>query len=181
MKDDCQNANATLIFMTTAITVFDALLVSLWAAVTALGARRGLGGAAWGVLGLTVCFLVNLVAPDGAVALVLSLLLGVGAVTAARRLIREPLTEPWHLLVGGLGGFVLGAVLVGTLALGFPIQDAGDHRNYPSQNLPTALYDPIFKSYIRQELNGVWELASNPALRTLLIPDQQHVKTRTAP
>ncbi|WP_456830798.1 hypothetical protein [Deinococcus sp. UYEF24] len=167
--------------MNVPITVFDALLVSLWAAVTALGARRGLGGAVWGVLGLTVCFLVNLVAPDGAVAVVLALLLGLGAVLAAHRLIREPLTEPWHLLVGGLGGFVLGAVLVGSLALGFPIQDAGDHGNYPSQNLPKNLYTPVFDSYIRQELNGIWEPASNPALRTLLIPDQQHVKTRTTP
>ncbi len=163
------------------ITVFDALLVSLWAAVTALGARRGLGGAAWGVLGLTVCFLVNLVAPDGAVAVVMSLLLGLGAVLAARRLIREPLTEPWHLLVGGLGGFVLGAVLVGTLALSFPIQTLGDIRRYPSSDLPTALYNPVFNSYIRQSLNGIWGPASNPALRTLLIPDQQHVQTSTAP
>ena len=163
------------------ITVFDALLVSLWAAVTALGARRGLGGAAWGVLGLTVCFLVNLVAPDGAVALVMSLLLGVGAVLAARRLIREPLTEPWHLLVGGLGGFVLGALLVGTLALGFPIQTVGDVRRYPSSDLPTALYYPVFNSYIRQSLNNVWTPESNPALRTLLIPDQQRLKTSAAP
>ncbi|WP_407570081.1 hypothetical protein [Deinococcus altitudinis] len=163
------------------ITVFDALLVSLWAAVTALGARRGLGGAVWGVLGLTVCFLVNLVSPGGAVATVLALLLGLGAVLTARRLIREPLTEPWHLLVGGAGGFVLGAVLIGTLALGFPIQDAGDHRIYPSQNLPGTLYDAVFNSYIRQKLNGIWEPDSNPALRTLLTPDQQRVKISTTP
>lgn len=163
------------------ITVFDALLVSLWAAVTALGARRGLGGAAWGVLGLTVCFVVNLVAPDGAVAVVMALLLGLGAVLVARRLIRDPLTEPWHLLAGGLGGFVLGAVLVGTLALGFPIQDTGDQRFYPSRNLPGALFTPVFNSYIRQTLNGVWEPTSNSALRTLLIPDQLHVRTSTTP
>ncbi len=62
------------------ITVFDALLVSLWAAVTALGARRGLGGAVWGVLGVAACFLVNLLAPNGLVGLVAALLLGVGAV-----------------------------------------------------------------------------------------------------
>lgn len=180
MKDQCQNTPAKLIFMIT-VTVFDALLVSLWAAVTALGARRGLGGVVWGVLGVTACFLVNLLAPDGAVAVVMALLLGMGAVLAARRLIRDPLTEPWHLLVGGLGGFVLGAVLVGTLALGFPIQDAGDHGNYPSPNLPGQLFDAVSKSYIRQELNGVWETASNPALRTLLIPDQQRVQIRTTP
>lgn len=157
------------------ITVFDALLVSLWAAVTALGARRGLGGAVWGVLGLAVCFVVNLLAPDGAVALVLALLLGLGGVLAARRLIREPLTEPWHLLAGGLGGFALGAVLVGTLALGFPIQTVGDVRRYPSGDLPGLLYYPVYNSYIRQSLNGMWGPAGNPALRTLLIPDQQRL------
>jgi hypothetical protein len=156
------------------ITVFDALLVSLWAAVTALGARRGLGGAVWGVLGVAVCFLVNLMSPSGSVALVLVLLLGTAAVLAARRLIRDPLTEPWHLLAGGLGGFALGAVLVGSLALGFPIQDAGDHRNYPSQNLPGLLYFPVSDSLIRQSLNGLWAPRANPALRVLFIPDQQH-------
>ncbi|MFC6661645.1 hypothetical protein [Deinococcus multiflagellatus] len=31
------------------ITWFDALLVTLWAVLTALGARRGLAGLAWGV------------------------------------------------------------------------------------------------------------------------------------
>lgn len=157
------------------ITVFDAVLVSLWAAVTALGARRGLGGAVWGVLGLGACFLVNMLAPGGAVALVLALLLGVAAVLAARRLIREPLTEPWHLLVGGLGGFVLGGVLVGAVALGFPIQTVGDVRHYPSGNLPGLIYYPVYNSYIRQSLNGMWAPDANPALRTLLVPDQQRL------
>jgi hypothetical protein len=157
------------------ITVFDALLVSLWAAVTALGARRGLGGAVWGVLGLGACFLVNMLAPSGGVGLVLAALLGLAAVLAARRLIKEPLTEPWHLLVGGLGGFALGGVLVGALALGFPIQTIGDIRAYPSRNLPALIYYPVYNSYIRQSLNGMWAPDANPALRTLLIPDQQHL------
>lgn len=155
------------------ITVFDALLVSLWAAVTALGARRGLGGAVWGVLGVAVCFLVNLMSPSGSVALVLALLLGTAAVLGARRLIRDPLTEPWHLLAGGLGGFALGAVLVGSLALSFPIQTVGDVRRYPSQDLPALLYYPVNDSLIRQALNGLWATGANPALRVLVMPDQQ--------
>ena len=158
------------------ITVFDALIVSLWAAVTALGARRGLGGAVWGVLGLGVCFLVNLLAPGGVVGVVMALLLGLGAVLAARRLIREPLSEPWHLFAGGLGGFALGAVLVGTLALGFPIQTVGDVRRYPSGELPPLLYYAVYNSYIRQSLNGVWGPQGNLAVRTLIIPDQQKLQ-----
>ncbi|GGJ85988.1 hypothetical protein [Deinococcus aquiradiocola] len=162
------------------ITVFDALLVSLWAAVTALGARRGLGGAVWGVLGVAACFLVNLLAPNGLVGLVAALLLGVGAVLAARRLIREPLTETWHLLAGGLGGFALGAVLVGTLALNFPIQTVGDVRRYPSDTLPGPVYYPLYNSYIRQSLNTLWGPNGNTALRVLLIPDQQHLPAPAA-
>jgi hypothetical protein len=128
------------------------------------------------VLGLGVCFVVNLLAPDGMVALLMALLLGLAAVLAARRLIREPLSEPWHLLAGGLGGFVLGGVLVCTLALGFPIQAVGDVRRYPSGELPSALYYPVYNSYIRQSLNGMWALKSNPALKTLFIPDQQKLQ-----
>ena len=155
------------------ITSFDALLVSLWGAVTALGVRRGLGGAVWGALGVGVCFLVNLYAPGSLWALGLALLLGVGALVAARRLVPEPLTHPWHLLAGGLGGFALGAVLVGSLALGLPIQTVGDLRRYPSSELPEVLYYPVFNSSIRQELNALWRPGASPALRTLLLPDQQ--------
>lgn len=154
------------------MTWFDVLLVSLWAAVTALGARRGLGGAAWGLLALAACFLVDLLAPGGLVGAVLALLLGLGAVWAARRLVPEGLNQAWHLLAGGLGGFLLGGVLVGTLALGLPIQTVGDVRRYPSAELPEALYYPVFRSAIRQGLNRVWAPTTNAALRTLLIPDQ---------
>lgn len=163
------------------ITVFDALLVTLWAAVTALGVRRGLGGVIWGVLGVAVCFVVNMVATGGVVGFVVSMLLGAVAVLAARRLIHDPLAEPWHLAAGGVGGFTLGAVLVGTLALGFPIQNLGDHQNYPSTELPSSVYYVVSNSYIRQSLSSVLNAHANPALRTLLIPDQQRAAALRPP
>ena len=163
------------------ITVFDAVLVTLWAAVTALGVRRGLGGVVWGVLGIAVCFVVNMIVSGGLVGGVVSALLGALAVMASRRLIRDPLSEPWHLAAGGLGGFALGSVLVGTLALGFPIQNLGDHQNYPSTDLPSSLYFVVSNSYIRQSLSSVLDARSNPALRTLLIPDQQRAAVVNPP
>ncbi|WP_425145479.1 hypothetical protein [Deinococcus sp.] len=155
------------------ITVFDALLVSLWATVTALGVRRGLGGAVWGFLGVAVCFMVDIIATGGLFGFVAAALVGVTAAVSARRLIREPLTEPWHLAVGGVGGFTLGGLLVGALALGFPIQNLGDHQTYPSTDLPSSLYYMVSNSYVRQSLSSVMEARSNPVLRTLLVPDQQ--------
>ena len=41
------------------ITWFDALLVTLLAAMTALGARRGLAGLVWGVLGVLGILVAN--------------------------------------------------------------------------------------------------------------------------
>ena len=160
------------------VTLFDALLMTLWAAVTALGVRRGLGGVIWGALGVAVCFMVNMISKYGLTGFVAALALGAGAVLVSRRLIREPLTEPWHLAAGGVGGFLLGGVLVGAVALGFPIKDLGDHLQYPSTDLPGSLYDAVSHSYIRQQLDGVLNQQASLALRTLLVPDQLHKLAR---
>ncbi|GGS01864.1 hypothetical protein [Deinococcus sedimenti] len=156
------------------ITWFDALLVTLWAAVTALGARRGLSGLAWGLGGVAACFLANSLSGNALIALIISVLLGVGAGIAITQRIQNPLDQPWHLGVGALGGFAFGGVLIATLALNFPLDlrvDAKGSRGvYPSESLPPALYTAVRGSALQNGLRGVW--ASNSALKTLVIPDQ---------
>lgn len=160
------------------MTWFDALLVTLLAVVTALGARRGLAGVAWGLGGVAACFLANFLGTGALAATVIALALGAGVAYAAQRLIPNPLERPWHLAVGAVGGFVLGGVLVSTLALGFPIEmsvtSKGPRGIYPSQNLPTPIYDAVNNSAIKEQVMGIW--GANPALKTLLVPDQTRVR-----
>ncbi|AKH17465.1 hypothetical protein [Deinococcus soli (ex Cha et al. 2016)] len=156
------------------ITWFDALLVTLWAAVTALGARRGLGGLAWGLGGVAACFLANSLSGNAPVALIIGAAIAVGVGTAVTHRIQNPLDQPWHLGAGALGGFALGGVLIATLALSFPLDVQVDARGsrgvYPSVSLPPALYTAVRGSALQNGLRGVW--SGNAAVKTLLIPDQ---------
>ncbi|WP_291430160.1 hypothetical protein [Deinococcus sp.] len=156
------------------ITWFDALLVTLWAVFTALGARRGLAGLVWGVGGVAICFLANSLATGAPGAVVIAALLGVGLAIATGRLIPAPLEQPWHLGVGALGGFLLGGLLISTLALGFPmdvrVDASGTRATYPSASLPEAVYRGVRDSALQSNLRGVW--SGSRALKTLLIPDQ---------
>lgn len=156
------------------ITWFDALLVTVWAVVTALGARRGLAGLAWGLGGVVACFLANLLARGAVAAAVLALLLGAILAAGTRRLVRQPLGGPWTAGAGALGGFALGGVLVAALTLGFPIElrVGGQGRTgvYPSTSLPPVLYSAINNSVLKGSLTRVWQ--ASPVLRTLLVPDQ---------
>jgi hypothetical protein len=162
------------------ITWFDALLVTVWAVVTALGARRGLSGLAWGLGGVAACLLANLlgrtVSGGGTLlAVPLAALLGAGLALVIRRQVPLPLERPWHMAAGALGGFALGGVLLATLTLGLPIEvrvgAQGRTGVYPSTNLPTPLYAAVDDSLLKDSLMGVWN--SGPALRTLLVPDQR--------
>lgn len=156
------------------ITWFDALLVTLWAVLTALGARRGLAGLAWGIGGVAVCFLANSLAIGPVVSTLIALLLGVGVALAIGRLIPMPLEQPWHLVAGAAGGFMLGWLMVATLALGFPLDvkvtPKGQSGVYPSPSLSPVIYDAVRGSTIKNSLMSVW--SGSPALRTLIIPDQ---------
>lgn len=156
------------------MTWFDALLVTLWALITALGIRRGLAGLLWGLGGVTICFLINRFVGQPLVAGALTLLLAVGLSAVSHRLIPTPAEHAGHLAGGALGGFLLGGVLVGTLALGFPLDvrvtPQGRAATYPSASLPPAVYDAVNGSVIKDALNGVW--GGNQAIRTLLVPDQ---------
>jgi len=161
------------------ITWFDALLVTLWAVVTALGARRGLAGLAWGLGGVAACLLANLAARElgGGALLAIPLALGLGAALAAgaRRLVSTALERPWHPVAGALGGAALGGVLVAALTLGFPIEvrvgPQGRTGVYPSTNLPTGLYAAVHQSALKDSLMSVWDAGAG--LRTLLVPDRR--------
>lgn len=156
------------------ITWFDALLVTLWAVLTALGARRGLAGLAWGVAGLAICFLANALALGPVAATLTALLLSAGVALAITRLIPLPLEQPWHLGAGALGGFLLGGLMVATLALGFPLDvkvtPTGQSGIYPSPGLSPVVYNAVRNSAIKNSLMGIW--SGSPALKTLVIPDQ---------
>ncbi|MBZ9750897.1 hypothetical protein GO986_21105 [Deinococcus sp. HMF7620] len=159
------------------MTWFDALLVTLWAVITALGARRGLAGLAWGVGGLAAAFLANALV-GGPLAALLSAALGVGIATVILRLVPMPLENPWHLGAGAVGGFVLGGVLISTLALGFPLDvkvgTEGKRGVYPSPSLPPVLYRAVSGSAVQNGLRSVW--GGSPALKTLLMPDQARAR-----
>ncbi|CAM3231710.1 hypothetical protein DEDE109153_05730 [Deinococcus deserti] len=160
------------------MTWFDALLVTLWAVVTALGVRRGLSGLSWGLGGIVVCYLANSVSSSPVVSVLLVAALGFGGAVVTRRLIRAPVETPWHLAAGALGGFVLGALLISTVALSFPLDvrvtPKGRVATYPSVSLPPGIYDAVSQSQIKNELLRVWK--ASPALRTLLIPDQARLR-----
>ncbi|EYB66986.1 hypothetical protein DEIPH_ctg055orf0014 [Deinococcus phoenicis] len=156
------------------ITWFDALLVTLWAVVTALGARRGLSGLVWGLGGVVACFLANVVGAGALIATSLALLLGAALALITRRLLRGHLDRPWHLGAGALGGFALGAVLVMTLTLGFPIGlrvgPEGRSGVYPSTSLTPVLYTAVRDSVLKGSLTSVWQ--ASPTLQLLIMPDQ---------
>ncbi|WP_309571285.1 hypothetical protein [Deinococcus sp.] len=156
------------------ITWFDALLITLWAVLTALGARRGLSGLAWGVAGIVLCFLANSLSGSPLAAALIALMLSAGLAVALGRLIPAPLALPWHMAPGALGGFLLGGLLISTAALSFPLDvqvtTRGPQGTYPSPSLPPVIYDAVRNSAVKNALRGVW--GSGPTLKTLLIPDQ---------
>lgn len=155
------------------ITWFDALLITLLAIATALGARRGLAGLAWGVGSLVVAFVANLLGLGVVAATVVALVLSVIVAVAIGRLIPEPLEKPWHLVAGGVGGLLLGALLISSLALSFPMSTratpTGKVNIYPSSNLNPGLYEAVANSAIQNSLKQVW--VSGRGLRALLVPD----------
>ncbi|MFC3832697.1 MULTISPECIES: hypothetical protein [Deinococcus] len=156
------------------ITWFDALLITVWALLTALGARRGLAGLGWGIGGIALCFLANSLSGSPLAAAVIALLLSAGLAAALGRLIPEPLERSWFMAPGALGGFLLGGMLIATAALSFPLDvhvtTRGPQGTYPSASLPPAIYDAVRHSAVKTALRSVW--GSSPSLRTLLIPDQ---------
>lgn len=152
------------------ITWFDALLVTLWAAITVVGMRRGLAGGVWALLALLGVLLSN-GSPWPLLAPLLAAGLGFAAAWGAQRLFWGLPTRGWHLAVGALGGFAVGFFVVCALALSFPVKVLGSQGSYPSSDLPAPLYYAAFNSLIVQDLTGAW--SSGPLVKRLVLPDQR--------
>jgi len=151
------------------ITWFDALLVTIWAAVTVIGARRGLGGLVWAVAATVAVFVANFL-PWTLVAVVAAALLGAAASFGANRAVAGVEPVPWHAVVGGAGGLLMGFVLVAALALSLPVKVLGSQGSYPSSDLPAPLYYATFNSMIVRDLTDWWHAA--PVVKRLFLPDQ---------
>lgn len=155
------------------ITWFDALLVTLLAILTALGARRGLSGFIWGLSSIAICLIAGALSISLWFAVGLAFLLSIAATFAISRLIIDPLGSPLFVPLGALGGFILGVLMISALALGFPLErqhtSQGLKLAYPSTNMPPALFNAINTSAIKTNLHVIWN--SNSILKALVIPD----------
>jgi hypothetical protein len=152
------------------MTWFDALLVTVLAAVVALAARRGLAGGLWGV-GAALIVLVVYFISSGVAASVVALVLGVIVAFAAQRAVFSVVPQPWHMLVGGVGGAGVGLLVVGALALSFPVKVIGSQGTYPSDELPPAVYYAVVNSFVVRQFTPVW--GSGELTRHLWLPDQE--------
>ena len=148
------------------MTWFDALLVTGLGLLTALGARQGLAGAAWGLAAIAACWLCNQL--SGWPALGLALALGAVTTRLSQRF-RAPAELPWwQAALGGAAGFLFGLVLTSALTLSLPLR-AG--QAYPdADGTGTGLRDAVRNSYIQRALRGAWHSAP---LKSLLLPDQR--------
>ncbi len=152
------------------MTWFDALLVTAWAGVTALGARRGLAGGIWAVGAALVLMVVNFI-HSGVGAAIVALPLGVTAAFLAQRAVFTVVPRPWHMLVGGVGGLGAGLLVVGALALAFPLKIIGSQGTYPSDDLPGPVYYAVVNSTAVRQFTRVWQGGELP--RHLWIPDRR--------
>jgi hypothetical protein len=148
------------------ITWFDGLLITLWGALVALGFRKGLSGLAW-VLGLLLIWpvITALGGRGGILALPIGLLLGFLISWVAQRFQPSEL-ELWQALLGAVSGLVVGGLTVAALALSFPIQLG----SYPGADMPSSLYDAVGNSLVQRSLSFVW--GGPVLLKRYLVPDQ---------
>ncbi|MFN8510493.1 MAG: hypothetical protein U0Z75_08075 [Deinococcaceae bacterium] len=149
------------------ITWFDAMLVTLWAGITVLGAKRGFRGVVWIASLLVLWPIVTAVSAQTAIfALPLSIALGVLAVYIPQFFFKKTNSESLQTTLGGISGITIGFILVSAIALSFPIK-----RGYPSNTLPINLYQAIAGSWIVKAVgNPIFE-GSN-TLKRYVIPDQ---------
>ncbi len=122
-------------------TWVDALLIAMVAILTAMGAKRRLGGLVVGLGSVLLLRPLVVVGARGAlVALVAALLGGVLLALIGRRLALPGLRQRWPTAVlGGVGGFALGAAMLFALVTSLPIErNAANPREiyYPPRDLP---------------------------------------------
>lgn len=163
----CQAAYATLL---TVMTWFDALLITVWALIAALGFRRGLGGLIWGLGSAAVAYGLGKVGlgwlPSSVIATLVAAALGFGV----QNWLEFADEYIWQRVLGGVGGVLLGGLLVSAIALGMPLRYQGSKLIYPSDKLPMLLQQGVKESYVRTKLMPLWH--ANSPLKTVFAPDQ---------
>lgn len=157
-------------------TWFDAFLVTLLAIVTALGIQRGLFGLIWGLSSVVFAFLANMLLPRAELAALAALLLSGAVALLVAKKFPYVHGEAWTKVVGGIGGFLVGALLISALTLSFPVTlptaANGGQAVYPAETLSEPLKGLLMQSEVRGALQSVWQEPS--PLRTLLTPDLDH-------
>lgn len=134
-----------------AVTWLDVVLIAVPAALAALGAERRIVGLALGATSLLLLRpLVVLGSAAPVVALVAALLAGI-AVSILVRTVLPPRRAGARVqqVLGGLGGFAMGAMLVLTLVTALPIQrNPVNEREifYPPRNLPEPIGQAVTSS-----------------------------------
>jgi hypothetical protein len=163
------------------MTWIDFLLALFFAVFIALGAERRLGGlflGLGGVLLLRPLLRLGQISPILAVAVALAA--GLALALAARRLTRvRRLNSVPYALLGGVGGGLLGAALVLSVAVSLPIElNSANQLVYPPQQLP-GMFGPAVRGsrifgegrdillYPRLDEQGDISAQRRPVLRTL--------------
>jgi hypothetical protein len=149
------------------ITWFDAMLITLWAGITVLGIRRGLGGVAWVVIALIAWPIITSMSTQTPVlALPLSIVFGLLAGYLPRYLPATNSQDISYAAAGGAAGLLLGFTLIVAIALGFPIK-----RGYPANTLPPFLLNAVGESYVVGRVGDAVFKGSDFAKR-YVAPDQ---------
>jgi membrane protease YdiL (CAAX protease family) len=137
------------------MTWFDLLLTLIVALLTAIGAQRKMIGALVGIGSLILfrILLVMLVQIGPVVALLFALAAGVLLGFAGRSLVQRRRGSPLPFtILGGVGGFLLGVLLVLSLVTSLPLEVTVNNTiNYPGTGLPPVLETAVRQSYLVRE------------------------------
>ena len=171
------------------LTAFDLMLLVILAGVIAIGVRRGVAGLVAGLGTLVFWPLLNLAGfLEPLLAFVLAfaagLLLGqVARVVHSTGLISAS-SDAARAVMGGVGGLIMGLGLVLALTMSFPTRTnfAQGTFFYPSDRLPSWLFDAVNQSAIQRLLTApqakggldVWR--ASMGVRAYLVPDRNRQK-----
>lgn len=137
------------------MTWFDLLLTALVALFTALGAQRKMTGLVIGVGAVVLYRILLIMLVQGSALVALLFALGAGALLgfAGRALVQRRRGSPTPFAVlGGLGGFLLGLLLLLALITGLPLEVTVNNTvNYPAAGLPRPLDSAVRQSYLVRE------------------------------
>lgn len=137
------------------MTWFDLLLTLLLALLTAIGAQRKMIGALVGIGGFVLfrILLLMFIQISPLVALLFALTAGMLLGFAGRSLVQRRRGSPLPFtILGGVGGFLLGILLILSLVTSLPLEITVNNTvNYPGSGLPPVLETAVRQSYLVRE------------------------------